>query len=326
MKRVVVTALFLVGSNMLFSQGSDEKIADGKVTIVEEMPAYPGGNDALLKYVSRELRYPQECRKNGLTGVVFVTFFVNESGAVDNAYVSFSSNSLFNDEAVRVIKSIRGYTPGKQQGKPVIVKFTMPISFILNDSEEDLRTVDQTVATGYYKIALDELAKNNDRSAIYFLGEAIARGNNWLYQAHATRGDLQLRSSNYQEALDDYSAAVGISDTLVSAWQGKGMALLAMNRLDEAASAFQSVLRLRPNAFDATFNLGLIRLTQKQFEEAHIIFSKAIEMDGSSGVSYYNRGMCSARLRNKEDACRDWLQAKSLGVKEAISVAESCGE
>jgi TonB family protein len=275
---------WLMCISVSFSQGVDSITTSKKVVIAEEMPQYPGGDAALLEYISEEVRYPTECRKNGEMGIVFVTYSVNAFGDVDSVAIFHSSNALFNEEAKRVIRSIRGYKPGKQDGKPVRVKFTIPIKFVLNDgSEEAEHRMYNAIAVGYYKIALEVQSSGSDQMAIHLLGEAISNGKDWFYQAYMTRGDLQLNVKEYQKALDDYNIALGISDSLVAAWQGKGKALMALNRLDEASSAFQNALRLRPNSFDALYNLGVIRLTERKFEEGITYFSKAIEMDATSG-------------------------------------------
>ncbi len=317
--------LFLIILKTSFSQGLETKICTDSVSKIDEMPQYPGGDEALLRFIGDEVVYPRECKKNGIMGIVFISYVVNELGEVDDINIFLSSEDLFNEEAIRVIQSIRGYKSGKRDGIPVKVKFTVPIKFILNDgSEAEELKLNQNLAIAYYKIALKSYSFGCPSMSKKFLEKAIFYGKNWFYQGYLSLGDLRFNEGEYQNALDDYTAALGISDTLVSAWQGKGKSLMAMNRLDEASIAFQNAIRLRPKSFDAFYNLGVIRLTERKFEDGITYFSKSIELDPSSGLSYYNRGMCAARMRKQDDACHDWIKAKNLGVKEAFLVAENC--
>jgi len=76
--------------------------------------------------------YPEIAKENGIQGRVFVQFIVNSKGEVANVMVARSIDSLLDREAVRVIQSLTGWTPGKQRGKAVCVSFTVPINFQLN--------------------------------------------------------------------------------------------------------------------------------------------------------------------------------------------------
>jgi TonB family protein len=97
--------------------------------IVEEMPIFPGGKAALKTHIYSNLEYPAEAKKSGLEGEVNVTFDINSKGEVKQVQVSSSSNKLFNDAAMKVIKEMPDWTPGKQRGKPVKVQFALTINF-----------------------------------------------------------------------------------------------------------------------------------------------------------------------------------------------------
>jgi len=99
---------------------------------VEEMPVYPGGDKALMKDIMSRVIYPELAKGNGAMGRVFVQFVVNSKGEVDKVKVTRSVDPLLDNEAIRVIKTLKGWTPGKQRGKPVNVSFTVPINFQLN--------------------------------------------------------------------------------------------------------------------------------------------------------------------------------------------------
>lgn len=101
-------------------------------TIVEDMPAYPGGDGALLKYIAENVEYPAIAKENGITGVVYVSYIVDKDGSIKDVKVVRGADPFLDKEAIRVVKTLKGYSPGKQRGKPVPVQFTIPIRFVLN--------------------------------------------------------------------------------------------------------------------------------------------------------------------------------------------------
>ncbi len=107
---------------------------NGVYQIVEEMPQYPGGEQALLKYVSDNITYPQEAKDKEIQGRVFVSFVIEKDGSVNEVKVLRSIGGGCDEEAVRVIKGMPKWKPGKQEGKPVRVSYMMPINFKLDGS------------------------------------------------------------------------------------------------------------------------------------------------------------------------------------------------
>ena len=101
-------------------------------TVVEDMPAYPGGDAALLKFIAQNVEYPPIAKENGITGVVYVSYIVDRDGAIKEVKVVRGADPFLDKEAIRVVKTLKGYKPGKQRGKPVPVQFTIPIRFVLN--------------------------------------------------------------------------------------------------------------------------------------------------------------------------------------------------
>ena len=104
--------------------------------VVEEMPEYPGGISAMMQYLSANVKYPEEAHKKGVQGRVIVTFVVGKDGSISDAKVMRSIDPLLDAEALRVISSMPNWIPGKQDGKPVAVKYTIPVTFKLNSSEK----------------------------------------------------------------------------------------------------------------------------------------------------------------------------------------------
>ena len=100
--------------------------------VVEDMPEFPGGTNALRKYIATHIVYPEIAKENGITGKVFIQFVVNKKGKIEQVKVMRGVDPSLDKEAIRVIKSLPKYKPGKQRGKPVKVSFTVPINFQLN--------------------------------------------------------------------------------------------------------------------------------------------------------------------------------------------------
>jgi len=101
-------------------------------TEVGVMPKFPEGDDALIKYMIGSIKYPAEAKKNGITGVVYISFIVEADGTITNAKVLEGVGGGCNEEALRVIKEMPKWIPGKNKGNPVRVQFTMPIKFKLS--------------------------------------------------------------------------------------------------------------------------------------------------------------------------------------------------
>ena len=100
--------------------------------VVETMPEFPGGQQALFKYLSENVKYPVIAQENGIQGRVICQFVVNKDGAiVDVEVVRAGGDPSLDKEAVRVIKSMPKWNPGKQRGKAVRVKYTVPVNFRL---------------------------------------------------------------------------------------------------------------------------------------------------------------------------------------------------
>jgi len=105
---------------------------EGTFKVVEKMPAYPGGDGGLLAYLANNTKYPQVAKDNGITGVVWVNYVVDKNGDVTKVKVARGAHPILDKEAVRVVKTLKGYKPGKQRGRPVNVEFTIPIRFELH--------------------------------------------------------------------------------------------------------------------------------------------------------------------------------------------------
>lgn len=100
--------------------------------VVEVMPQFPGGQIAMLKYIMENMKYPEQAMKEGIQGRVAVRFIVEKDGSISDVKPILSVHPLLNKEAVRVVESMPKWTPGKQNGKPVRVRYNLPVMFKLN--------------------------------------------------------------------------------------------------------------------------------------------------------------------------------------------------
>ena len=107
----------------------EEEKAPEVHTIVEQMPVFPGGEQALLAYVASHIKYPEIAKEQDVQGIVQLRFVVLENGSIGDVQVVRSLESHCDAEAKRVVKSLPRFVPGKQQGKAVRVWYTLPIRF-----------------------------------------------------------------------------------------------------------------------------------------------------------------------------------------------------
>ena len=104
--------------------------------IAEEMPVFPGGEQAMMKFVAENINYPQEAKDKEIAGRVFVSFVVEKDGSVDEVKVMRGIGGGCDEEVVRVVKAMPKWKPGKQDGKPVRVNYMMPFNFKLDTPQK----------------------------------------------------------------------------------------------------------------------------------------------------------------------------------------------
>ncbi len=109
----------------------EEESAQQIFTVVETMPEFPGGQGALLQFLAKSIKYPVIAQENGIQGRVTCSFVVNKDGSIVDAEVIRGVDPSLDKEAIRVINTMPKWSPGKQRGKPVRVKYTVPVTFRL---------------------------------------------------------------------------------------------------------------------------------------------------------------------------------------------------
>jgi len=105
-------------------------------TVVEKMPVYPGGDDARIKFMVENIKYPAKARENGIQGTVYISFVVETDGKITNVKTIRGIGSGCDEEAERVISMMPSWKPGIQRGQPVRVQFNMPVKFSLDKKKE----------------------------------------------------------------------------------------------------------------------------------------------------------------------------------------------
>jgi TonB family protein len=110
----------------------EEEVPKQIFVVVEEMPRFTGGDEALTKFINENVQYPASAKDKNITGRVIIRFAVMANGNVDQVTVLKGVDPELDTEAIRVVKTLPVWTPGKQGGKPVNVWYSVPISFVLN--------------------------------------------------------------------------------------------------------------------------------------------------------------------------------------------------
>ena len=101
--------------------------------VVEVNPEFPGGNEARIRFLQENMRYPAEAREKSIQGTVFVTFVVEKDGSLSGAKILRGIGGGCDEEVLRIVEMMPKWTPGKQRGQNVRVQFNMPIRFTLSE-------------------------------------------------------------------------------------------------------------------------------------------------------------------------------------------------
>ena len=130
MKKLFSLAIFILSLNAFAQLKPD--VDTPIFTVVEQMPVYPGGDSARIKFLVDNMIYPKSAKDNGVQGTVYITFVIDETGGVTEIKVLRGIGGGCDEEAIRVVKLMPKWTPGKQSGKNVRVQFNMPLKFTLS--------------------------------------------------------------------------------------------------------------------------------------------------------------------------------------------------
>jgi len=136
MKRTSCTFLLLLFlllcAGISFSRQTQEALPRKVFTAVEQMPTFPGGKDALNKYIRKHLKYPKAAMKNAVEGKVVLRFIVEADGSISNVEVIRGIDGDCDHEAIRVVEEMPKWDPGMQNGVFVATYYTLPITFAMH--------------------------------------------------------------------------------------------------------------------------------------------------------------------------------------------------
>lgn len=121
----------VIDSPVQVEQEEEETGEQEIFSVVEQQPEFPGGTAALLNYLGRNIRYPVMAKEAGIQGRVFLTFVVEPDGSISGIKVLRGIGGGCDEEAVRVVRNMPKWAPGKQRGQPVRVQFNLPVKFTL---------------------------------------------------------------------------------------------------------------------------------------------------------------------------------------------------
>jgi TonB family protein len=127
-----------VQDSLVFVKSNEKKNNAPILTIVEQMPSYPGGEEAMYEFLGKNIKYPQYAKENDITGTVIVTYVIEQDGSITDVRTLKDIGGGCGEEAVRVIKCMPKWIPGKQGGAPVRVQFNLPIRYTLDDDEGEV--------------------------------------------------------------------------------------------------------------------------------------------------------------------------------------------
>lgn len=163
-----VVAATLIGTSALLVAGCESQVSKENepaksearskdatpiFTVVEVQPEYPGGNAEMFKFLGRKIKYPTAASKANVGGKVFVSFVVTDNGDIKDVTILKGIGFGCDEEAARVVSMFPKWTPGRQNGKAVNVKYTIPIKFQLAEVGEDTSTDKETTVVGFKPVS-----------------------------------------------------------------------------------------------------------------------------------------------------------------------------
>jgi len=213
-----VAAATMIGTSALFVAGCESQVSKENEAIksgerleagpvleaVEIAPEYPGGNAEMFKFLARNIKYPTRASKADVGGKVFVSFVVTSTGDIEDVKILKGIGYGCDEEAARVVSKFPKWTPGKQDGKAVSTKFTVPINFMLAETGDDTTVgadkAKETTVVGFKPAAQPVIQKPKEGT--------ILQGETFEAQPEMRTGDkfesrIQIRWPDGDQAFAD---------------------------------------------------------------------------------------------------------------------------
>ena len=174
---------------------------------VEQMPEFPGGENALRTFLGQNIRYPEAEASQNIQGRVIIRFVVTQDGSIDSVTVLRGVSAGLDKEAVRVVKMLPKFKPGMQQGKRVMVYYNLPIVFKLSDEVKPLSAFDTKMNTDEnFKSGVALMKQNEFKKAVKFFDQSIKKFPHDYY-GFQYRGNCEFKLGKTKQAKEDYEKA-----------------------------------------------------------------------------------------------------------------------
>lgn len=198
------------------SEPSKENKSEQIFTAVEQKPQFPGGEAALMKWLKANIQYPVEAQEEGAQGRVVVQFVIEKDGSIGQAKIARGRHPALDAEAVRLVKSLPKFTPGKTNGQAVRCWFTLPINFKLTDEEGDSTKISAPV---------DKILTHVDNKILSVsLGANI--GGNIANQIHMIPDEKHKSSFSKNEIIEGFEYVLSLASSNIDKSTGVSLGLL----------------------------------------------------------------------------------------------------
>jgi len=277
--RILILSILIFISSKLLSQ-------DTIYSLAERMPEFKGGEEALYDFLKNNIKRPSHAIELGIEGRVFVTFTVEKDGSLSDIRIIKGIGGGCDEEVLRVVGMMNGmWSPGIHNGKPVRVKYNLPVRFSIEGAHP---YYDATINynRGYNLMKDGKFDKALSFYSTYKPGEIL------YPDAMYASGYCKFMKGDYKGAIEDWESAKkeGMPD--------------CDNKLAQAY-----------------FKLGNQFHQEKKYPIAIACYTKSMELIPDANV-LYNRGISYLQLGEKEKACDDWQLVRELGSEDSLSLIE----
>jgi TonB family protein len=294
-----------------------------QITIVDKIPQFQGGSDALLKFLA-SIKYPEEARDKGIEGSVYVRFVIESSGKVTNAEVARGTNVILDNAAVEHVRNMPDWIPGEQKGKKVKVQYVVPIRFCLSGNNKKSNSEKhEMVQTPKFPDGDEALIKY--LATVDYPKEAIEKkieGNVHVKFTIDQNGKVKnpevVKKVN---PLLDKAALEHIAN--MPDWIAGTRDGIAYS----SSSTIEIVFKTKTKTLnsDYYYNEGVALFQKGIIEEALVNFEKAYELKNNDIDALFNAGICKYKLGKINEACESWKKIQQTGSQIAdIQISKYC--
>jgi len=238
---LILNVITFNGYSQTFRLGDQSQIPDSEKVFVsvEEMPEFPGGEEGMMKYIQTNIVYPPSSKENDIQGTVYIGFVINKEGNVENAEVvkGVKDGNELDIEALRIIKAMPTWKPGKQNGNRVKVQFVYPVKFVvINSSISNKRHLSDTL----YNL---KVVDSDDKNITYTIINYKKESTDYFYN----EGVKCFEKLKYKTAIDLFQAALSITNNDVDALYNCGVCYSKLNDFENACKCWHKIKAMNLN-------------------------------------------------------------------------------